>query len=304
MSFCCKVTVVGIIAAVIIAIVLGSVLGSSVQWVPMNECGLLMNSYTNQVNTEKVYYEGRYFNGPGQDYLLFPRYVKTVSFVDSGAISTQTLDGLSLKLDITFQYQVIPEEVGLLFKTLLRGYETTLKTIADATIRKTASLYRATEFFYNRTAIGNACHEALNATLAAQHVIVPFLQMRKIDLPDSFEEAIVNTEVERQNIEIKQYQQQAATIRAQKSTIDATTDATISGINAQTQASVTLISKQAEADATFINLASYGSANKYMMDRMGFNSTHLLGFLYVDALRLMPDARMAVGIKNAILSTQ
>jgi len=53
----------------------------------------------------------------------FHRFLQTIEWADTAAISTQTADGLSLKLDISLQYQLQKENIGLLFKNYLRTYE-------------------------------------------------------------------------------------------------------------------------------------------------------------------------------------
>jgi len=112
-----------------------------------------------------------------------------------------------------------------------------------------ASRYRSEDFFYNRTQIGAACLEACSNAFQALYADVRFLQMRKIDLPDTFEEAIVTSEVERQNVLTREAEQQSASIRAKKGSIDADMNAKIALIQANTESNITLTMKSSAGPA-------------------------------------------------------
>lgn len=70
-----------------------------------------------------------------------------------------------------------------------------LRTGIDA-ISDVAASYKAADFFFNRSAINTDMANQLNLRLQSElYTEVVYFQMRSIDLPDPYEQAIQDTEV-------------------------------------------------------------------------------------------------------------
>lgn len=72
-------------------------------------------------------------------------------------------------------------------------YEHLFQKIARDVILQQAGEYPAPMYWLNRTFIGNEFKVALNKTLANVHATCTGLMLLNIDLPNSYEDAIVNT---------------------------------------------------------------------------------------------------------------
>ena len=90
---------------------------------------------------------------------------------------------------------------------------------------------------------------ALNNSLAKAHAHCIYLQLLQITLPDTYEESIVQTQVEVQKKQMKMYEQQATQIRSQIGVMKSQTEANITTINATASATAYNIQQNATAIA-------------------------------------------------------
>ncbi len=292
-----------IIAILIIApITFGLIFGlGGLEQVDFNEYALKQNIFTKEIE-EKVYEEGLHYIGVQSDFIKFPSTWQTIEFIpteegentetqesastdsdlplqDQGygrdiPISSRTEDGLDLTIDLSFQYKLEKTTLRDLYAEYGLDYSDYFLKIARGVIRDTTSKYDALDFFYNRSIIDTEMKQSLIDKQKVMLVEIGEFQLRDIDLPDSFEDAIELVEVAKQQIKIAEYEQQAATIRANTLIIEAQAQYNISVIDAQATAQVLNITLTAQAESLF-NLA----------DQLGFNSTQLLVYLWIEAIR-------------------
>lgn len=72
-------------------------------------------------------------------------------------------------------------------------YEQLFTRIASDVVLANAGNYLATDYWQRRTEVGNALELALNEKLVAAYANCTGFMLLKIDLPDSYEDAIVET---------------------------------------------------------------------------------------------------------------
>ena len=89
-------------------------------------------------------------------------------------------------------------------------------------------------------------HQELNHQLKSAHANCVYLQLLKIDLPDTYENSIVETQVEVQNSKMKKYEQDAAMIRQGINIMRSQTQQEMQIINATAQGQAYQIVKTAE----------------------------------------------------------
>eukprot|EP00771_Trimastix_marina_P000790 gnl/Trimastix_PCT/182.p1 GENE.gnl/Trimastix_PCT/182~~gnl/Trimastix_PCT/182.p1 ORF type:complete len:305 (-),score=119.27 gnl/Trimastix_PCT/182:913-1827(-) len=302
MSTCCKISVAAGVVSAVVLVILIIVIVSMIHFVDIGYIALDMNTYTNDVDITKVYYEGRHASGIGHEFLQFPRYQKTLEYVGSSAITCQTPDGLALRLDCSVQYHIIPEELGLLWRAAMKGYESIFRSETEEAIRSVAGSYDAHKFFSNRTEIGRAMLQRVGVALKALHANATHFQLRSIDLPDSFEDQIVNTEVARQNIVLARYQQEVDRIKAETDIIKSEMNREIKAINADADAKVSIIVKTAEAEGTLLTKNADAQGDSLIRQSLNFNSSQLLRYTYIANLKEHPSSKMIVGLNQAIIS--
>lgn len=257
--------------------------------VDQTEYGLKQNWITGQVDTSRVYTAGRYFIGFENSMITFPRIQITIEFSgdsnsESDSIGGRTSDGLSMTLEISFQYQLIQNKVPDLFNTYGNGYQLIFIQRARDIIRDISSKYNAIEFFNNRTQIGADMGEQLAIELEKAFTLVPSFQLRQVDLPDAFENALERAEVARREIEIAKFEQEAALIKAETAILEAQAQANITIIEAQAEAEAFLTLINAQAEAVNISLTAQKEAYYALSQALNLTSSELLAYLWIQAL--------------------
>ena len=84
---------------------------------------------------------------------------------------------------------------------------------------KIAGNYNATNYWTDRQTIGDRMKEALDAELSRAYASVENLQIIRVDLPKSYEDSIVATQVELQKTNMRKFEQTAELIRQNISVI-------------------------------------------------------------------------------------
>ncbi|EGR28975.1 spfh domain band 7 family protein [Ichthyophthirius multifiliis] len=125
-------------------------------------------------------------------------------------------------------------------------YERTFTRIARDTIVQIASTYEAPQYWQKRKDIGLKLQEELNKELQKAFAHCVFFQILRVNLPDTFDVSIVNTQVEMQNKRMKQFEQEAIRIMKEIEVLKSETERQIKTINAEAQAEQYKILKEAD----------------------------------------------------------
>ncbi|MHA2362816.1 MAG: prohibitin family protein [Candidatus Hodarchaeales archaeon] len=297
-----------IIAGIIIAVIIIGIgfVFFSFQPLEYTKYGIAYNSINNQIDKSKVYESGLYFL-PAHRFIKFPKTLQIIEFsadpgADSGVMKSRTSDGLAVTLEISFQYQLIKEEIIDLYTEFGTDYKETFIRIGRDVVRDIAGEYTAIEFFSNRTFIGDQMHQQLDNDIREVHAIIPFFQLRNVDLPDAFENSIEQAEVARQDIQRATFEQQAAYIRAQTLILEAQAQANITLIDASAGAEAFLIQIDAQAKALNITLTQEALSYYALSQQLGFNSTELLAYLWIQAILEHDSSLLIIGGSSPILT--
>mmetsp|Transcript_20690 Transcript_20690/g.18337 ORF Transcript_20690/g.18337 Transcript_20690/m.18337 type:complete len:300 (+) Transcript_20690:25-924(+) len=207
-----------LIGAGVVALIIVVVFSFMWDTVEPTEYGMTYNSITKKAGTEHIYEGGLYFVGPFQHFIRFPATITHVEFSDRESrnappLETRTKEGLGLVLHVSFQYKLHREDIPKLYKLTNVRYEETFIRQAKNIILEEASEYNAPEYWERRGEIGTNIAKRLNETLSTTYTSVVSFQMMQIDLPHSYEDSIVQTQVEVQLRESKRYEQKATTMR-------------------------------------------------------------------------------------------
>jgi len=250
----------------------------------------------------RPYTSGRYYVGPGNHFIKFPKMVKSIFFIDdpSGgtqapAIQSRTRDGLNVRLEVSFQYRLKFNELFTMYETLGLRYEQTLVRMAIEQLTTAATMHNAHYFFSNRTVISTEMHKMLDKHF--QHhafAEVPFFQLRTVHLPSEFEEAIKETQVRQQEIQIASLEQKTNRVSFQTTVL-------------QAEQAIKVMMNEAEAEAASIKAENDAYCRQYeitqdlqskslekMIEATGWNSTQLLEYLRIRAVRDHPSDRTTI----------
>lgn len=190
------------VAAVVVMIAFYIV--SSFSSLELNEYGLDYSGIWKTVDSEP-YTSGIHFLGFQHSFIVFPKSAQTIDFTDdgdSGIIDSRTSDGLVVLLEVSFQYELQKQSLYSMYKRYGTEYESNIILITIDVINKVSNNYTAYDFFVDRSEISAVMENSLTGRLNADMGIdIKFFQLKTVDLPDSFEDAIQTTEVKKQDIE-------------------------------------------------------------------------------------------------------
>ena len=282
----------GITVLVLLVILVGTML-TGFEKVNTNKYGLDRSVFTGKVNTDRVYEAGMHYIGVGHEFIEFPIAQQTIKYYTSedNSVTGRTQDGLAISLDISFQYQLTKESIIDIYKNHGTDYEGVFWQFARDVIRDVASLYTAIDFFNNRTSIGRAIEESMEAEFFSEffEILVPAFQLLQIDLPDTFEDALERAEVARREIEIVQLQQQTALIEAETKILEAQAQYNVTLIEAQADADAFLTIINAQAEAVNITLTAERDAYYGLAQALNMTTTELLTYMWIQALTQIGD---------------
>ena len=297
-----------LIAIGVIAVIF--VIAFAFMWdtVEPTEYGMTYNTLTKKVGMDNIYTGGLYFLGPLRSFIKFPATLKHIEFSDrpgrdSPPLETRTKEGLGLILHVSFQYRLMKDHIPQLYKLTNVRYEETFIRQAKNIILEEASEYNAPEYWEKRGYIGARIGKRLNDTLTTTYATVASFQMIQIDLPLSYEDSIVNTQVQVQKKQTKTYEQQATTIRESINVDVSEADKKVQIIFAEADANAIRIVNDAKSSAInntiFYEKQAYSQAGK----KLGLSATSGL-IDYMTLMNIMKNqaSQLLVGLKNTMIN--
>lgn len=261
-------------------------------------------SWINEVVEQEPYKGGRYYLGLGNHFIKFPRTVKSVFFIDDisegvqgPALTSRTKDGLNVRLEVSFQYKLIFDELYHLYATLGTGYQDTFIRMAMEQLSTASTEHEAHFFFTNRTAVSEEMHHRLNSHFR-KHAFaeVPFFQLRTVHLPVDFENSIRETQVKQQDIQIAHLEQQTKRVTYKTQVLKA-------------EQAVKALKNKADAEAKSIELNNNAYCKQYTLTQRlqadalkkvgkasGWTGDELLEYVRIRAVRDHPSNHTVISI--------
>ena len=120
---------------------------------------------------------------------------------ENNLLHTRTADGLPLTLGLSFQYRYMPEHIHALYLRYKGEHHQVYVNKATAAIANIACNYTAYAFFNDKQGIAVAMQRTLNQIFVS-HLFaqVEALQINQVELPSSFQDAILESISTKQNI--------------------------------------------------------------------------------------------------------
>lgn len=224
--------------------------------------GLDYNKFTSAVDTSQVYEQGRHATGVGHYFILMPRQLTAIEFsVSAGtAIDVRTSNGVTVTLDISFQYRFLKEQVVPAFLLFGTNFETVIVKTSRDVIRNSASQFSSDDFITNRTLIASVLSVDVIANVGKTTLANIFgLQMRNVRLPSFLETLLNDIETTKQKTIQMEYDRNSKLYQAETDRLAALKKAEIAAIEATTASTASIVAAQATAQISLIN--AYASAN-------------------------------------------
>lgn len=250
-----------------------------------------------------TYRAGRYYLGIGNSFIKFPQQVQSVNFergsfqrrYTNTALKSRTRDGLTVTLEVSFQYRLKPEKLYDLFMTLGMEYEDIFVRMAIEQLTAAATLHDAHNFFDNRTFIGQEMHNLLNLHFQ-EHVFadVPLFQLRTVHLPGDFEAAIQTTQVTQQEIQIAVAEQKQRKVQFETKVLKARQKVNVLNNQASGQAEAILASNAAYTSTYILTQTLQAKAMRTLMEAASWTPAQLLEYLRIRAVSEHPSGRTTI----------
>ncbi|CAE7216631.1 unnamed protein product, partial [Symbiodinium microadriaticum] len=255
-------------------------------------------SFLSESVEKEPYKPGRYYLGVTNRFIKFPRTVQSISFIDDWAeglqgpaLQSRTKDGLTVHLEVSFQYKLIFSQLYNLWATLGHDhYETTFTRMAMEQLSTATTHHNAHFFFRNRTYVSTEMHRKLDEHFR-KHAFaeVPFFQLRTVHLPDDFEDAIRETQVQEQHIHIARLEQQKKKVTFATEVLKA--EQAVKKINNEAggEATATLTKNRAYCEQYKFTQEIQADALEKVLAASGWAAPQLLDFLGLRAVRDHPS---------------
>jgi len=254
------------------------------------EMAIQKNWLWSTIDRRVVMDPGMKFPGPLVSFITYPKTVQTISFDNRhrDLLDGRTADGLPLVLGVSFQYQLIPQELYGLFTTYestYKNYENMYKLMGIHILTEMATNYTAYQFFNDKQRIALEMKDTMNMYFKANlHATVESLQINEDDLPGPFTDMILNAATMKQNISQTQKTLGAKVVQMETEIKVAEAQANVTVARAVGKSAA--IMQGGEADSTVITsfIGSEMGAYAQVKENLGLEGDSLLKYIWYDAI--------------------
>jgi regulator of protease activity HflC (stomatin/prohibitin superfamily) len=273
---------IGVVLAIGIAITVIVIIISSTHTVPIGEYGLEYNRHTKKVRLDKVFTQGRHWNGPGRKFITFPsrQVTYTISSMD-----VRSNDGITVTCDISYQLSFDQKTLTAMFANLGDEYKNTYTEVIKHTVRDIASLYNATDFYTNRVDIGNEISNITTTRVKDLYAVLGGFQLKSVTLPSKYDYFINAKTTATQLLEQAKNDYQRAVTEADTKVIQASNAAQVSILSALGESEGTLLGQSKAIEGNLQKILSSSKAYEQFATELQLTDDELLAYLWIDNIR-------------------
>jgi len=233
---------------------------TSFEYVHYNELAFKKNTLTNQVDTSKVYGNGRYYVGPSVNMVRFVSTYQKIDFSGSDALQVFNSEGLSVELDASFFFKIQKESLTQMFSAYGTNIISKAVAIGESTLKNSAVGFTIEQFLKNRSVITQTFNHNISDAMNSIFLKVEShkLQLRKVTFPDQIRFKYLDAAIVLQREKQYQFEQTAKLIR----------DTTVKLVNS-TNANTTVITRQAQAQSARIVAVAKANAEELVSTARG-----------------------------------
>jgi len=279
--------------------------------VEITEFALNYSLLTRKVE-RKTYTSGRYWISPFNYFVKFPAIVRTVQFSDSQlqsdlapdehgdvVLRSRTNDGLDVSIELSFQYQLNHSSIYNLYTELGPSpwFHNTFVRVAIDRLTEMATKYTANEFFIDRTEIGKAMEADLKTDFERRlHSTIFSFQLRSVGLPAEFEDAIQQTEVKKQDVQVARAEQNSTHVSLDTQLMQAKRRTKVKLNKGEAIAASTMLANA--ADITQYNSTQVKSADGYagVIADLDGKEQDLLAYMETRVMREHASDKSTIGL--------
>jgi regulator of protease activity HflC (stomatin/prohibitin superfamily) len=275
--WCCLGTVLVVVFLVILPL--------SFQRVTYYEIALSKNRVSGQVSREDVYKSGNHAVGPNTVFVKYPANVQYMYLEDQSIWSKSAGEaaGTLLALDISLQYQLIPEKLGDLYDKVGMEFDSLTRNLAISSIKNEAVKYTADEYLANRRNIEIEMLNSVKKVLFNESDSdLIGLQLREVTFPNLYYSKKLAAAVQTQNNNAEEYRKESRIIRGETSELVQYIENDAILIRQVADAKSVNIKQTALNTATKIVQEARSDGLKSIVDEININNhKHLLSLDYI-----------------------
>ncbi len=245
-----------------------------------------------------------YLLGIGHSFIKFPRNVQTIEFskdrnANRGPIESRTSDGLEVVIEISFQYIIQQEHLFTLYNKYGPRYQVVFQNVAIDILTEEATKYTAYEFFWDRGRIKDDFQKTLdNMFIKFCFSNIQFLQLRSVDLPNLFEEAIQESEVKKQDIKKADAELNKVKVEVDTKIKSANFQKSVAVNIAEGEAAAILQQNTANNDALKKVQDSQSQAYQALKQKLVLNNADLLSFIKTKVVKNYDGQNLAISMNG------
>ncbi|AEM56538.1 membrane protease subunit, stomatin/prohibitin [Haloarcula hispanica N601] len=150
----------------------------------------------------------------------------------SDAVTVQTINGTTVDIDITVRYKVEEADAsGFVteWRNVEQAEERLIRPSVRSQLRDEAAGIQTSEIYTNsgRERLGEAAQQKLESAFEGEALVLEEVQVRDVDLPDSYDQALNDKEIAKQRVEEKKFEIQQAEREKKRQEIQAEADARV-----------------------------------------------------------------------------
>jgi hypothetical protein len=193
-----------------------------------------------------------------------------------------------------------------LYRLVAQDYEDLYIRLARDIILQQAGEYPAPMYWQNRTFVGEEMMSRLNSVLNDAYANCTGFMLLRIDLPDSYEQAIVDTQVVNQKKNTQESIRNATVIRTGIEVDRSNATMQISVINAGAESQALITKNLAQAQIINNTVTYQNWAYNQVQDNIGLNSSaYLLDYIfYLNLMNLDKNegTKLVIGVDSSIVN--
>lgn len=302
-------------AAVCISIIISIVLILLLILLPLTfsrvtyyELGLRQSRTTGKVYRDNVYESGNYALGPDSIFLIYPASIQNIELPNLSIWSKTSENdaGTLLSIDVSFQYELIPNQLGELYDKVGTNYETLIKNLVISAIKNEAVNYGADDFLTKRRIIeGTILKEVYKVLENEANTNLMGLQLREVIFPELYYQRKLDAAIQIQNNNAEEYKRESRIIRGATLEMVKYIENDAELIKQLSEAKAINIVQNAKNNATNIIQKSHNIGLKKMTDNLDITSKEsLLSLDYILQLELQNKTNYLINYdKSALITT-
>jgi len=150
----------------------------------------------------------------------------------SDAVTVQTINGTTVDIDITVRYKVEEAEAAgfvTQWRTVGQAEERLIRPSVRSQLRDEAAGVQTSEIYTSegRERLSEAAQVTLESAFEGEALVLQEVQVRDVDLPDSYDQALNDKEIAKQRVEEKQFEIQQAEADKERQEVQAEADARV-----------------------------------------------------------------------------